>query len=191
MVKITRRFLALLLVPVVVALVATLAPAAPAHAASTYAVNGVTLNASEAGLVNYINKARRKAGLAPVRVAAGTTDVARRWARSMANARVMKHNPNFASQIAKSGSPRWTKASENVGYASACSAKQLFDAYMHSPGHRKNIMDRKVRYIGIGSVDRADRKWPCGILYNTMNFVDSYSTSYGRNRVGAWNLINY
>ena len=191
MLKLTRRFLALLLVPVVAVLVGTLATATPAQAASTYSVNGVTLNASEAGLVGYINKARTRAGLAPVRVAAGTTDVARRWARSMAGARSMKHNPNFASQVAKAGSPRWTKVSENVGYASACSAKQLFDAYMRSPGHRKNIMDRKMRFIGIGSVDRSDRAWPCGVLYNTMNFVDSYSSSYGKPRVAAWNLINY
>jgi uncharacterized protein YkwD len=192
MVTLTRRFLALLLVPVVAALLATLAPAAPAHAASTYSINGVKLNASEAGLVNYINAARKKAGLRPLWVAPGTTDVARRWARSMAGARVMKHNPNFAAQVAKSGSPKWTKISENVGYASACNVKQLFDAYMKSPGHRANIMDRKMRVIGIGSVDRTDRQWGCGILYNTMNFVDSYDSKlYGRNRVAPWNLINY
>ena len=190
MVKLTRRFLALLLAPVVGALLATLAPAAPAQASPLYAINGVHLNAHEAGLANYINRARRGAGLAPVRVVPGTTDVARRWAAAMARARTMKHNPGFAAQVGRSGSPRWTKVSENVGYASACNVKQLFDAYMKSPGHRANIMDRKMRFVGIGSVDRADRKWPCGIVYNTMNFADSYSTAYGRNRVGAWRLLN-
>jgi uncharacterized protein YkwD len=190
MVKHTRRFLALLLVPVVAALLATAAPAAPAQA-SQYVLPGVKLNASEVALVNYINQARRSAGIRPVTVAPGTTDVARRWASSMMRSRTMKHNPNFASQVGRSGSPRWTKVSENVGYASACDAKQLFNAYMKSPGHRANILDRKMRFVGIGSVDRTDRAWPCGILYNTMNFVDSYSSSYGKSRVGAWNLINY
>jgi uncharacterized protein YkwD len=190
MVKLTRRFLALLLAPVVGALLATLAPAAPAQASPLYTINGVYLNAHEAGLANYINRARRGAGLPPVRVVPGTTDVARRWAAAMARARTMRHNPSFAAQVGRSGSPRWTKVSENVGYASACNVKQLFDAYMKSPGHRANIMDRKMRFVGIGSVDRKDARWPCGIVYNTMNFVDSYSTAYGRNRVGAWRLLN-
>jgi uncharacterized protein YkwD len=191
MVKSTRRFLALLLLPVVAALLATLIPAAPAQAATPNVLPGVSLNASELYLVNLINQTRRKAGLAPVRVAPGTTDVARRWARTMASSRSMRHNPSFAAQIGRSGSARWTKVSENVGYASACDGRQLFNAYMNSPGHRANIMDRKARFIGIGSVDRTDRAWSCGILYNTMNFVDSYSTNYGRSRVAAWNLINY
>jgi uncharacterized protein YkwD len=188
MVSYLRRFAVLLLVPALAALLAVAAPAAPASAST---LKGVKLNASEAALLKYINGARKKAGLTQVKAAPGTTDVARRWARWQAANRTMKHNPSFAQQIGKAGSPRWTKVSENVGYASACDAKQLFDAYMKSPGHRANIMDRKMRYVGLGSVDRKDRRWPCGILYNTMNFTDSYTTAYGATRVAAWNLINY
>jgi uncharacterized protein YkwD len=189
MLKFTRRFLTMTLVSATAALVTTFVPVAtPANAAS---VNGVHLNAHEAGMVYYVNQARRANGLAPVRVTAGTTDVARRWAQKMASRRTMSHNPSFGSQVGKAGSPRWTRVTENVGYASACNAKQLFTAYMKSPGHRKNILDRKVRFVGMGSVDKKDPKWGCGVMYNTMNFVDQYSTSYGKSRVTAWNLINY
>jgi uncharacterized protein YkwD len=186
MVHVTRRFLTLFLIPLVAALAATLAPAAPAQAMSV--VNGVRLNASEAALLSYINNARRAAKLSPVTITPGTTDVARRWSKSMSAARTMKHNPNFAKQVAAAGSPRWTRITENVGYASANNAKQLFDAYMASPGHRANILDRKVRYVGIGSVDRPDPAWPKWILYNTMNFTDYYSSSYGASKVAPYKL---
>jgi uncharacterized protein YkwD len=187
MVPRTRRFAPLLLVPLLAAAVGGLVPgAAQAKPAS---VNGTRLNASEAALVGYINQARRKAGLAPVTVTPGTTDVARRWALRMATSKTLGHNPNFAAEVGRSGSPNWTKVSENVGYASACDPKQLFDAYMNSPGHRANILDRKVRYIGMGSVDRTDPKWSCGIVWNAMNFVDSYrGSSYGAGRVPAWGV---
>jgi uncharacterized protein YkwD len=188
MIRTARRLLPLLIASVLATMVTTLAPAAPAHAV---VVNGVSLNASEAGLVRYINAARKKAGIAPVKVTPGTTDVARRWARYMAAKKVLKHNPNFASQLRKAGSTRWTRVTENVGYASACNIKQLFDAYMKSPGHRKNILDRNVRVIGIGSVDTTARAWPCGVLYNTMNFANHYNTSYGKSRVAADKLTNY
>jgi uncharacterized protein YkwD len=188
MIRTTRRALTLMVVTALTALLTTVAPAAPANAA---VINSVTLNASEAGLVNYINSARRKAGLKPVIVTSGTTDVARRWARQMSNSKTLKHNPNFATQVRNAGSPKWTRVTENVGYASACNVKQLFDAYMKSPGHRKNIMDPKVRYLGIGSVDRKDPKWSCGILYNTMNFVNQYSSTYGKTRVAPAKLLNY
>jgi uncharacterized protein YkwD len=188
MVPATRRFVPLLLLPLLAALMAGAVPSGAAQA-NPVSVNGTRLNAHEAALVRYINQARRNAGLSAVTVAPGTTDVARRWALKMATSKTLGHNPNFAAEVGRSGSPNWTKVSENVGYASACDAEQLFDAYMNSPGHRKNILDPKVRYIGMGSVDRTDPQWSCGIVWNAMNFVDSYrGSSYGAGRVPAWGV---
>jgi uncharacterized protein YkwD len=180
------RFLPLATVPVLAALAVGLAPA-PAHAKATV-VSGTRLNSSEAALLSYMNKARRDAGLAALRITPGTTDVARRWSLEMARSKKLRHNPSFGRQVGASGSPQWSVASENVGYASACDPKELFDAYMDSPGHRKNILDRRMRYVGIGSIDRTDPNWSCGVVWNTMNFVDSYSTKYGVTREPAWGL---
>jgi uncharacterized protein YkwD len=186
MVQITRRSLTLSIVPVIAVLVATLAPT-PAYAKATV-VQGTRLNSSEAALLAYVNKARSDAGIAALRVTPGTTDVARRWSLRMAQTKKLEHNPDFGGDVGRAGSPNWSKASENVGYASACDPKQLFDAYMNSAGHRKNIMNPAAKFIGIGSVDRPDPKWSCGILWNTMNFVDSYTTKYGASRAPAWGL---
>jgi uncharacterized protein YkwD len=187
MVPFLRRILPMTTVPVLVALAVAVAPA-PAQAKATV-VNGTRLNSSEAALLGYLNKARRAEGLAALRVTPGTTDVARRWSLELARSKNLRHNPRFGPQVGAAGSPRWSVASENVGYASACDPKQLFDAYMNSAGHRKNILDPRMRYIGIGSVDRSDPKWSCGVVWNTMNFVDSYTSSeYGTTRVPAWGI---
>jgi uncharacterized protein YkwD len=184
--QLSRRFLTLSLVPLAALLVTALIPAT-AQAKATV-VQGSRLNSSEAELLRYVNKARTDAGIPALKLAAGTTDVARRWSLEMAQSKKLRHNPDFGGDVGRAGSPNWKKASENVGYASACDPKQLFDAYMDSEGHRKNIMNPAARYIGIGSVDRTDPKWSCGVVWNTMNFVDSYTTSYGATRVPAWGM---
>ncbi|MDQ6873461.1 MAG: CAP domain-containing protein [Actinomycetota bacterium] len=140
------------------------------------------VNSNEAALLSYVNSARGAAGLGGLTSAAGATDVARRWSATMAGSGQLVHNPNLLSQIAAAGSSNWRALSENVGYATACDAKQLFDAYMASAPHRANILDPSMHYIGIGTYERPTPGWPCGLAWNTMVFVDSYSTSYGASR---------
>lgn len=55
----------------------------------------------------------------------------------------------------------WTKLSENVGYY--CSSQgarekitKLHRALMASRGHRANMLDRQVRWVGVGSYRDAD-----------------------------------
>lgn len=160
------------------------APPTPAAAAATY-VSGVRLNGHEAALVAHINAARRANGMVPLTVATGTTDVARRWSYLLAYRQALSHNPAMVEQVAAAGGRGWGRLAENVGYASACDPRQLFDAYMRSAGHRANILNPHMRYLGIGTVQRPRSGWGCGLAWNTMNFVDSYSTSYGPTREPA------
>lgn len=142
-------------------------------------VSGVRLNAVEARLTSLINLARTSRGIPALTVAAGTSDVARRWAATQASRRTMAHNPSYAPQIAAAGSPSWRAAAENVGHGKDPVA--LFNAYMNSPGHRANILAPQYRYLGIGWAELAD-----GTGYNTQNFVDSYSGTYGPSREPAY-----
>jgi uncharacterized protein YkwD len=151
--------------------------ARPADAFSTS--SGVRLNAVEARLVSRINAARVARGIPALRVAAGYTDVARRWALNQATQQRMYHNANMVSQLQASGGSDWRSIGENVGYG--YDADSLFTAYWNSAPHRENILNRSFRYIGMGWVER-----PGGMGYNTQSFVSSYSTSYGLARVPAY-----
>jgi uncharacterized protein YkwD len=154
-------------------------PVAAPPAEAFASINGVRLNAVEARLVTLINRARTSRGIAAVRVAPGFTDVARRWSATMASRRSMYHNPRLVSQVSASGGSDWRAVAENVGYG--YSADSLFDMYMRSSGHRANILNSRMRYVGIGWAER-----PGGLGYNTQVFVSAYSTRYGRVRVPAF-----
>ena len=140
--------------------------------------NGVRLNAVEARLVALINQARTSRGIPALVVTPGSTDLARKWAWQQAISRTMKHNPALVTGVERSGSPDWTRVAENVGYART--ADSLFTAYMNSAGHRRNILDGNLRYLGMGWVERPD-----GWGYNTQVFVNQYTSAYGPSREPA------
>lgn len=171
--------------PIAALLLALLAPvlpaftATPAHAAD---LNGVTLNRYEAALVNAINAQRTSRGLRALTVAAGPTDVARRWTFQIAAKRTLAHNGSFPSQLQAAGSD-WHWVAENVGTAPANEPARLVAMYMASAPHRANILDTRARYLGVGVVDATVDGYRTA--YNTLNFTDAYTTSYGRTREPA------
>jgi uncharacterized protein YkwD len=142
-------------------------------------VDTVRLNGFEAGLVADINAARRDAGLRPLTVVAGATDVARRWSWHMAGAQLLSHNPSLVHDLERAGSAAWTSIAENVGEGPAGDPDVLFRAYMNSPPHRANILDGSSHFIGVGVVERDGTAW------NTLDFTNAYSSSYGHTRVPA------
>jgi uncharacterized protein YkwD len=152
------------------------APAAlttSAAAAGGSHVLSVRLNGFEADLAARINHARRNAGLRPLTVVAGATDVARRWSWKLANSQILSHNPSLVTDITRAGSRAWTEIAENVGEGPSDSPSSLFGAYMDSPPHRANILDPAARYLGVGTVERD------GIAWNTLDFTNAYDNSYG------------
>ena len=69
--------------------------------------------------------------------------VAQHWARWMATHRTVRHNPYITGQCGN-----WQSLGENVGRGPSESAIQR--AFMQSPDHRANILDRAFTQIGIG-----------------------------------------
>jgi uncharacterized protein YkwD len=146
----------------------------PAQASTRPAVS---LSSYDAALLHDINAARRAYGRVPLRVGAGTTDVAHGWSCAMRRVRQLSHRPSLVPALARHGSSRWRTLGENVGMSGSTNPHALFQAYMHSPEHRANILDRGYRYIGIHT-ERSR-----GVSWNTLDFVDTYSTGYGATRV--------
>lgn len=157
---------------------APLAASGTAQAAAA-TVNTVRLNGYEAALIADVNRTRIVHGLHALVVVAGATDVARRWSWHLAGAQALSHNPSLVTSLESAGSSAWTMISENVGTASASNPGALFSAYMNSAPHRANILDAGARYVGVGVVQRGSAAW------NTLDFVNAYSTSYGLTRVPA------
>ena len=146
-------------------------------------VSGVTLNRYEAALVAGINAQRTAHGLSPLVVASGTTDVARRWSARMAGVAAISHNPALSSALSAAGSSSWRYLAENVGYGAGNDPAGMVAAYMASPPHRANILSPRARYLGVGAADTVISGFV--MAFNTLDFVDSYSSGYGHTREPA------
>jgi uncharacterized protein YkwD len=93
---------------------------------------------------------------------------ARGHSREMAAYQYMSHtdynNEDPSQRIEDYGYPARFGWAENVAYGSR-TAGQVMYAWMTSPGHRKNILDCRMRAIGVGVARAQD-----GTLYWTQNF---------------------
>ncbi len=144
----------------------------------------VALSSVEARIFTLVNQARAARGIAPVRAAAGATDVARRWSAAQAQLAGISHNPRLVADLAAAGSGSWTWLAENVGVAPVGQADELFAAYMNSPHHRDNILAPEARFLGVGTVSATDADG-LQASYNTMDFSDSYDAAYGPARTDS------
>jgi uncharacterized protein YkwD len=99
-----------------------------------------------------INKARSAAGVHRLTTRAHLVSVARSWAARMADQNRLYHNPRLTSDVTN-----WRYVGENVGYGPT--AVSVHVAFMNSPGHRANILDRDFTEVGVGAVVRDGRVW--------------------------------
>jgi hypothetical protein len=146
---------------------------AGAHAAASY-----DTSAYAARLLALVNDARAQHGLRPLVLAPGTTTVAWDWTQHLADDRTLSHNGRLGRQLASHGSSRWRVYGENVGVGSVEDPDGLFEAYMHSPEHRANILNPDYRFVGLAVVFTGSRSW------NTFDFVDVYGSAAPVHRAG-------
>ena len=164
---------ALTVVPLTASSAALAAPAAPqaAPAAAAAVPAQVTSEGSQYAntVLNKVNELRSKMGLQPVTRYQELDAVAQDWSEQQATANNMSHRPDFTS-VYPAG---WTKGSENVAWhtAGGDTGAIIFDQWLNSPGHYKNMTDPNVNSIGIGFAPTSDGKW-----YATQNFA-AYNVS--------------
>jgi uncharacterized protein YkwD len=128
---------------VLAALVTGAVAAPPAGAAATNVEDAFT---------DKINQARAARGLPALESRRHLVAVARRWADRMAEQSKLYHNPSLTSDV-----NNWRWVGENVGYGPDALAVHV--AFMRSPGHRANILDRDYSEVGVGAVVRGGRVW--------------------------------
>ena len=164
---------ALTVVPLTASSAALAAPAAPqaAPAAAAAVPAQVTSEGSQYAntVLNKVNELRSKMGLQPVTRYQELDAVAQDWSEQQAAANNMSHRPDFTS-VYPAG---WTKGSENVAWhtAGGDTGAIIFDQWLNSPGHYKNMTDPNVNSIGIGFAQTSNGSW-----YATQNFA-AYNVS--------------
>jgi len=150
-------------------LLALLAPAAaparprgsgPAACSSAHvAVHRATIARARDATLCLLNRARARHGLPPLRTNPKLARAARRHARDMVRRRYFSHDSlggasAFDRILRTHYAPRRSSwwLGENIGWGSLSRSQPaaLVRAWMHSPGHRANILSRRFREVGIG-----------------------------------------
>jgi uncharacterized protein YkwD len=109
-------------------------------------------NTAENHLFARLNHARTTHSRPALTRRADLGEVARAQARRMAASRTLYHNPNLTTEVRN-----WRWVGENVGYAPDIAT--VHAAFMASPHHRANILDRDYTQVGVGVVTRDGRVW--------------------------------
>ena len=127
-------------------------PSGHAHAAATTIPTSSQYRAS---LLAGVNAERTKRGLPALRLTSCLNDTyAQPWSVYMAVHRTLTHQSMSRMLTGCHASI----AAENVGYG-AVSAATLVKAWMASAGHRANILNSKLRYIGVGAAHSHSTTW--------------------------------
>lgn len=134
-----RRAIAVAVISVLGAMGLALGTAAPAGASSDTA-------SMESAFVAKINSLRASKGLGTLAVHGELTSIGRSWAGQMASVGDISHNPSFPNQVGAD----WLKLGENVGRG--YDVNSLFDAFVRSPAHYKNLVDPAFTHVGVGVV---------------------------------------
>jgi uncharacterized protein YkwD len=81
--------------------------------------------------------------------------------REMANHRSLFHTSNLAGKL---HGIHWRVAGENVGFTSG-TLDDMETSFMHSPEHKKNILNGSFDHAAIGVVDKNGGLWITVIFY--------------------------
>jgi uncharacterized protein YkwD len=177
----TTRRLRRLVLPALAACSLATTVAAPASAASPCAggnrqpahTSGAVLSATTLCL---LNAARSAHGLRPLRLDARLSRASRSHSLDMAANRYFAHESRngarFSARIAStgwmSGRRSWS-VGENLAWGSGTQAtpRSIVSAWMHSAGHRANILNGGFHVIGIGIARQAPVAASSGATYTT------------------------
>jgi uncharacterized protein YkwD len=105
----------------------------------------------EAALLARIDHAREVHGLAPLHATPSLMAYARKHSAAMASRDFLYHTRDFSVVCC------WRLIGENIAYNAT--VRRVHRAFMGSPGHRANILDPRMRRVGVGIVERNGELW--------------------------------
>lgn len=151
-------------------------PAKPACADSELPPTQDNLARERAAVLCLVNVERTKRGLVKLRNNPSLEKVARAYARRLVKEHFFSHvAPDGTTMVDRihltsylNGLPRRWYAGENIAWGTGTSAlpSDIVKAWMNSPGHRANILNKVYRDIGLGAY-YGTPKTPAGGTYVT------------------------
>src|ERR1700740_338126 len=109
---------------------------------------------TEKSLFDAANRERSQRKLPPLKWDEGLARAARKHAELMAGQDLLEHRLSGESDLptrARDAGANFSHITENIGMA--VSADKFHDGWMHSPGHRANILDAESDSVGIAGVE--------------------------------------
>jgi len=137
-----------------------LAGSAAASTSASAATRRHGPTASEARIVYLINKARQHANRWHLKYSEALSRIARAHSALMASKGTIFHTNNLANAFRNFS---WTLGGENVGMGP--SMDSLHTAFMLSPHHRENNLEKRFHRVGVGVI------WKNGIAFITVEFL--------------------
>lgn len=108
------------------------------------------ISSGQTQVQNELNADRRAHGYASLPTHSQLNAKAQAWAEKLARDGKLSH-----SKLSSGVPSCWRSLGENVGYGASAAAVQ--DAYMSSSGHRRNILQSKWKYVGVGWAKAGNR----------------------------------
>ena len=134
----------------------------------------IELNGNEKRVLELHNRARIKRGLKPLCVQPALTAASRAHSKEMIDKDFFRHESydgeSNGARLKRFGYD-WYASGENIARGSGYLSKpeNRFEAWMRSQGHRKNILDKNFREVGVGAVT-GDFKGVGGTTIYTVDF---------------------
>ncbi len=112
------------------------------------------LNQFEKRVVEIVNEERKKNGLKTLKISKKISKLAREKSEDMRDKKYFDHkSPTYGRPCDHmKKTQKWQTCGENIA-AGQATPEEVMDSWMHSEGHRRNILDPDYKYIGVGFVE--------------------------------------
>jgi uncharacterized protein YkwD len=135
---------------------------APARTGTRSTAMSLTADQFESRLLARTNYRRLARGCRPIRLNAALVLAARRHSAAMADQSLLSHRlageGDLAARAEAAGYVNWRILAENLAWGQA-SPREVFRAWVRSPGHRENLDNCRLRDVGFGVVYQGGRPW--------------------------------
>ena len=111
-------------------------------------------DAYEDRIFSLLNAERRRHGLRSLRRGSCASSYAERWSGQLARSQRL-HHQSLRPLLKSCGARR---AAENIAYGNV-SADALMKTWMASSGHRANILNPRLSYVGVGAARSKSGHW--------------------------------